>query len=673
MLHLKESISVQLNGHTNGQSNGKPKSARKKYSDGKSELIPVSVGSGTHRKNVQNKTLLLWTTQAILGLSVFYQKQYVLSPKVRAAALSLVFPGAGYIASANILGGVFFLLTFISLPPALFAWFGAGGIFFPILIWALSIPGAYYATGKTVFSYGGIISLGLLVSFITYFNRLSATARTKATEKRNTRNTFITNELTSIDTLSTPAPPDADRELSLEDLRVIQYVFDQASKAHDDWSEFNVIDQFQTSAVRYQLYEMMYCLGMYIGIYTPNFHGYAASAYLNTIEKALTPKVLGFWKWETRWGKFKTDYDPVVEDNIMVTGFFLQALMLYTSVTGDHRYTKPGSLKFRLSDKKGDEFPHSIHTIDKALVRQWEANPYCFFPCEPNWIYTPCNFYGFTGQVVYDRVFGTTHSERLLPAFEESLNANFTEPDGSILPIRSELTGFTIPGLCGALTDLVNAVLCRGYLDHVARRMWAIFRHECVNFTSSGELELTGLVGADKLDPGNYRASDFAIYPHLAYVAGEYGDEKVRKAANKKSDEGFGVKTTESGAKVLDPENASLAMRTSRVRAALLRKEDWKKLIGEGPSKTALAGPILYSVPYPGVLVAKARSHDSKDLELVLYPSAASGIFKLGVSRLVPGQTYNYGAEKSVKADAAGESSVEVAVEGRTHVHLTPA
>jgi hypothetical protein len=54
-------------------------------------------------------------------MSVYYQKQYTLSFKARAAALSLMLPVAGYIASANILGSIFLLLTFSLLPFALFA------------------------------------------------------------------------------------------------------------------------------------------------------------------------------------------------------------------------------------------------------------------------------------------------------------------------------------------------------------------------------------------------------------------------------------------------------------------------------------------------------------------------------------------------------------------------
>jgi bifunctional N-acetylglucosamine-1-phosphate-uridyltransferase/glucosamine-1-phosphate-acetyltransferase GlmU-like protein len=84
-----------------------------------------------------------------------------------------------------------------------------------------------------------------------------------------------------------------------------------------------------------------------------------------------------------------------------------------------------------------------------------------------------------------------------------------------------------------------------------------------------------------------------------------------------------------------------------------------------------LRGPILSEVPYPGILIAKARSHTCKDLELVLYPSADAGVFELGVSRLAPGQTYSY-LDKTVKADKDGVIRVSVLVEGRTHIHISP-
>jgi hypothetical protein len=112
--------------------------------------------------------------------------------------------------------------------------------------------------------------------------------------------------------------------------------------------------------------------------------------------------------------------------------------------------------------------------------------------------------------------------------------------------------------------------------------MWAVFRHECITFDPrTGELELLGLVGADKLDPGNYRSSEYAIFPILSYVAGEYGDEKVRRGAIAKMKKGFGKVKTETGATVLDREKTSLATALGAVRGSLLRMEDWKNLIGE--------------------------------------------------------------------------------------------
>jgi hypothetical protein len=187
-----------------------------------------------------------------------------------------------------------------------------------------------------------------------------------------------------------------------------------------------------------------------------------------------------------------------------------------------------------------------------------------------------------TGQVLYDRVYSTGHLKGVIEKFERSLDENFTEPDGSILPIRSALTGFTIPGLCGALTDCFNALLCRGYLDHVARRMWSIFRHECVRLDpKTGDLRFEGLVGADQMDPGTYKHSEYNIYAIMSIVAGEFGDEKLRNAALDALKKNVGLETTETGAHRLTAAKASLNMNSCMVRGAILRCEDWKNLVSK--------------------------------------------------------------------------------------------
>ncbi|KAJ2893749.1 hypothetical protein MKZ38_008286 [Zalerion maritima] len=601
---------------TNGVSNGKLPGEYVR------ELIPPNVGQAAHRHLVQARTLAVWIAVAAVGVFLLYGSVVDMGPKGRAAALTLVFPGAGYIAAANLVSALLLVLTWALMPLALFAWFGAGAISFPLAVWVSSIFGAHLSTGNSVWDRAGLWTPAILSAAFALLNRMSNGERSAGNEKRESRNAFIAQELARVDQqVAQNSPPRNDRELDLQGLRLIQFLIDQAFQDINDWSGFTRIDQFQTSALRYQLYEMMYCLGLYQGTYAPNAHGCLNEALHRVVDKSLTPTAMNFWKWETLFGRLSTDFDPVVRGNTMVTGFLLQGLMLYTANTGDERYTRPGSLKFRVTDTLSHDY--DLHTMREAMVKQWKENPYCMFPCEPNWIYTPCNFQGATGSIIYDRCFGTRDVDIVMPILGESLNRNFTDPSGSVVPIRSELTGFTIPGL----------------------------------------------VGADKMDPGNYRSNDRAMYPHLAQAAGEFGGDSLRRAALEKVVGGFGIVTTATGGKSLDLAKASTTMNYSYVRAALMRANDWRNV---GPSETTLAGPILSSIPYPGVLVAKACSHDSQDLDLVLYPSSDNGTFTIGVSRLRPGKSYIVG-DKTVTDDSHGEVSCPVLVSGRTQVHLVPA
>lgn len=85
------------------------------------DLIPPNVGSGPHRKNIQARTLGVWIALTFIAIGIFFQEYVDIGPKPRAAALGLIFPGAGYLASANVLSGILFVLTWASIPLALFA------------------------------------------------------------------------------------------------------------------------------------------------------------------------------------------------------------------------------------------------------------------------------------------------------------------------------------------------------------------------------------------------------------------------------------------------------------------------------------------------------------------------------------------------------------------------
>lgn len=348
-------------------------------------LIPENVGKGSVKRYRQQQTLITWASISAVGLYAFYTLN---SPPLRAAALGLLFPGAGLVAVFTVPSLLCFVFTFLSIPLALFAWFGAGGLFFPLAVWIGSAVLAAVLARDSLVDVVAPISVTLCIGTISYIAFQTNAANVEAQEKRKTRNEYLIDAVQANQTAAKKYPPGS-RELSLRNLRHLQWVIELGLKPIDDFSYHDVIDQFQTSAIRYQLYEAVSDLGLYQYIYAPNFHGYISQAQRNCIEKSLTERVVGFWKWESLWGKFKfSDWDPIKEDNIMVSGYVLQAVGIYQSNTRDERYTKPASLTFEVA--KGHRYPYDFKTIANAVNRQWEEGPYCLFSCEPNWIYTMC-------------------------------------------------------------------------------------------------------------------------------------------------------------------------------------------------------------------------------------------------------------------------------------------
>lgn len=279
---------------------------------------------------------------------------------------------------------------------------------------------------------------------------------------------------------------------------------------------------------------------------------------------------------------------------------------------------------------------------------------------------------GMTGLIISSRLLGNDYADRIKPRFERALEDEMTEPDGRILPIRSELTGLTIPGLSGTLSDCINAMNLTAYLPHIGSRVWAIIRREHIYYNDKGKMDVQDLRGADKMDPGNYKGGVGALRAFIAGCAAEFGDEKVRVDALEQLDtEYFPVEATESGA--LRNKGLSATSQVVALMARLMRHQDLANATLYGPDPVAMQGPLLAECKFPDVLVAKAYSHDSKGLDLVLYNGKQAGTFSLGFERLVPGGRYSLSTGQSLTADNSGRASVDVKVDGRTQVVLSPA
>lgn len=274
------------------------------------------------------------------------------------------------------------------------------------------------------------------------------------------------------------------------------------------------------------------------------------------------------------------------------------------------------------------------------------------------------------GLIISSRLLGNDYAEKIKPRFERALEDEMTEPDGRILPIRSELTGLTIPGLSGTLSDCINAMNLTAYLPHIGARVWAIIRNEHIAYDDK-KLTINDLRGADKMDPGNYKGGIGSLRAFVAGCAAEFGDDELRRDALDQLDtEYFPVEATESGA--LRNKGLSATAQVVALMARLMRHQDLANATLHGPDPVAMGGPILEDAAFPDVLVAKAYSHDGKGLDLVLYPGKSAGTFKLGFERLKAGQRYDVAGQK-MQADREGKGSVDVKLDGRTPVIVSPA
>lgn len=442
---------------------------------------------------------------------------------------------------------------------------------------------------------------------------------------------------------------------------MLRYNLDLALQPLESFDGFQTVEQFQTSALRYQLNNIGYSLAVMQAIYTPSFHGYGSRAQRNVIEKMLDKKVWGYWRWERLWGHFSTRFDPVGKDNIMLTGFFGLQVCLYMGATGDRRYAEPGSLTFTWGKRR---FVHDIHSIIRSIDENYSQSAFCLYPCEPGWIYTPCNFMGMMALIAYDRIFGTELSKKHLPIFLARLESEFTLADGDLIALRSEVTGSSIPFPFG---NEAQPLFIHSIAPERARQAWALARQAYV-VESDDKIEIVGLEKG--VDFGRYRKSPIGLLHQLLGSASEMGDMRVVHEIMRLLQE-LGNPNREDGVLKYD---CSSTTGTDLVRGHILRKGDWRRTVTQGPELSVLSGPILAEAAYPQVLVAKAFSRGS-DLHLVLYPGAGGGSQAIRIDRLRPLAVYRLELQEeilSVRADDEGRLSLQVELYGRSELLLTP-
>ena len=597
-----------------------------------------------------------------LGLALVLQA----SPAWQALGLGLWFPGGGFVAA----GSWWLLLvpvTIVLFGLAFFAWFGSGMIVAPVAVWLASAGLAAAATGEAIWAPSPYLVGALALAFVADNRRRTAkrhaaelTLRQQRFARRPAAEAAMAQRL--ID-----APGEAIGELSPEQLAASRYVLDRALQPVDDWGGYDQKDIFQTAAVRYQINFAGYALAQQQALYSPSFHGYLSEAQRRLIEKYLQPRVWNYWIYESIWGHLNfTDWDPAAKDNVMLTGYFLPQTALYSATTGDDRYGQPGSLTFRLSDRR--QWAHDNHTINRSIVENLERSAYCLYPCEPNWIYPGCNMRGMLGMVAHDLAYGTNNAARFTPRFLAQLAEEFENAAGSIIALKSSIIGMPLP--FPASDDVYPAYLNTFAPAH-ARSRWAINSAELMD-------KMTLVDGVPMLDLPE-GGIDFGSYAKGGLVmntasllgsAREMGDEEIAEAVVNTLEAKGGV--TRDGGVRRYLKGSNLA-NFSLAGASLTRRNALQQLYNRPQDAGVRNGPRLAEARYPDALVARAVS-DGSGLDLVLYGTPDNAAHDLGLERLRPGTTYAIAERPGIRftADPRGRAKIAVELSGRTTLTMRP-
>lgn len=611
----------------------------------------------------QRRTLFLYLSAVAIGLLPTLLSA---SPGLQAAGLGLLAPGAGFFA----VGGWAMLLVPVALMlfvASLVAWFWAGMVLAPAIVWLGSALVAGAMAGETPWAPAPVAAFALVGAIWFGFHRRTVRLRGEALARGAARETFVAQSLAEVRTEAAQVPDADKRELTPEQLSALRYLLDRALQPIDQWGGFDVIEQFQPAALRYQINHMGFALGIAQTAYLPNFHGYLGQAQRNLIEKYLLRKVWGYWVYESCWGHLNfTNWDPADRDNIMLTGWFGMHVGQYMLASGDRRYLKPGSLTFRLNDKTA--YVHDFSSVVGSVTRNYDTAEFGHFACEPNWIYPICNHYGMGALAVQDAVEGTGNVARYLPGWMAALDTEFTDEAGSIIGLRSQHTGLPVPF---PVTEAGYAPFENIFSPDRAQKLWAIARKEILPLLVEENGRTRFRMPGKGLDVGNYKPGHVGAYAGILVGANEFGDHAIADAAQAALDADCGREVVDGVRRYTGGSNNT---NTYAVLGALIRAGDFRRSFAQGPEACTKAGPVIEGASYPDVLVARAFSHGD-DLEAVFYPGRAAGAQPIGLARLKPGQRYAVeGASvKDFTASADGTATLQVHLDGRTPVTVRPA
>jgi hypothetical protein len=571
------------------------------------------------------------------------------SPQWKAFGLGLLFPGAGFLYAGGIGGVLLALASFALFMFIVFIWWARGVLPAPpaVLVGTAALA-AVWLGGDS----GVAWAEWAIPAAVVAFHGGLAFRRRKSFHEARARAAALNPEITQAEPLLRDYPIVAAEEMPKAQIAEFRRMLDLALQPVDSWKGFSMEDTWQDGALRYQICTMSWNLALGQFTQLPAFHGYLNQAQENLIRKHIDRKTWNYWYWESLWGNFRPDKNPVHIDNIMLTGFLGLSLGLFETSSGTSPFAAPGSLTFRWDDKTA--FPYSHSALLEEVVRNYKRYDYGWFPCEPRWIYSMCNLVGRNSLALHDARHGTRFVDAIGDRFERTMEDEMMLADGRIRVCTSSLFGFTVPSLSGLFGETWGIRLLTPHAPEQAERLWQILKKDFISRKPDGGLEFKLLpLGWDTRKP-----ADFSKWPELnplimtLWAALEMGDDEIIDATRNEIDKRYGEGLAAS----------MVWSRRNTVRDMVNRglPEAWKK------------GPILAGAVYPDVVVARAVT-DGEALNVVLHPGAEPGAFGLDFARLVPGRKYRVRQTgQEFTADTTGRQGISCQLAGRTELDLVP-
>lgn len=574
-----------------------------------------------------------------------------MSAQWKAFGLGMIFPGAGFLYAGGIVGVVGALLSIAAFATVMFIWWARGPILLPpAVLTGTALLSAAWIEGR---SGVGVLEYAIPAAVAALHGYLWLKRRGRFAEQQ-ARGEQINAILARAEPLLRDTPVEAGPEMPDGQVGEYRRMLDLALQPVDSWNGFSRNDTWQDGALRYQISGMSWNLAF--GQYTqlPAFHGYLNQAQENLIHKHIHRNTWNYWFWESLWGNFRIEKNPVAIDNIMLSGFLGVSLGLFETSSGTSPFARPGALTFRWDENTA--FPYSHETMLEEVVKNFKRYDLGWFPCEPRWIYSMCNLVGHTALALHDARHGTDLKARIEDRFERTMEEEMMLADGRIKVCTSSPFGFTVPSLSGLFGETWGIRFMTPHAPDQAERLWQVLKQDFIARKPDGSLDFKLLpLGWDTRKPANFSYKEWPELNPLTMVlwsAIEMGDEEIITA------------TRETIDRMYHPGMADALTWT--------RRNTVRDMVNKGLPEAWRKGPILSEATYPEAVVTRAVS-DGEALDLVIRAGDQPCTTRLGFARLVPGRGYRVvQTGQTVQAGADGTASIDFALDRRSELKLVP-